>query len=63
MPPAFAMSASMSPDDTLGMSVSPLRATNVAFGGPGNKTLYITASSSIYRVWLNVPGAPLVRNK
>lgn len=31
--------------------------TNVAFGGPENQTLYITARSSVYRVRVNVPGA------
>jgi gluconolactonase len=31
-------------------------ASNVAWGGADRKTLYITASGSIYRVTLKVPG-------
>ncbi len=38
----------------------PERTSNVAWGGPGRTTLYITASSSIYRVRLKIPGAPLI---
>jgi gluconolactonase len=40
----------------LGVILTPERASNVAWGGAGRKTLYITASSSIYRVTLKVPG-------
>jgi gluconolactonase len=40
----------------LGVILTPERASNVAWGGVGRKTLYITASSSIYRVTLKVPG-------
>ena len=47
----------------LGVLLMPEKAANVAWGGGDRRTLYITASSSIYRVRLNVPGAPLVRNK
>lgn len=36
--------------------VTPERATNVAWGGPELRTLYITASSSVYRIRLGVPG-------
>jgi gluconolactonase len=36
--------------------LTPERASNLAWGGVGRKTLYITASSSIYRVTLKVPG-------
>src|ERR1700677_839762 len=36
----------------LGVILTPERASNVAWGGVGRKTLYITASSSIYRVTL-----------
>jgi gluconolactonase len=32
--------------------------SNVAFGGPDNKTLYITAQDSIFSIDLNVPGFP-----
>lgn len=33
-----------------------LRSTNVAFGDPDAKTLYITAQTRLYRIRLNVPG-------
>jgi len=39
------------------------KAANVAWAGPDRKTLYITASSSIYRIHLNVAGAPLTKAK
>jgi heat shock protein HslJ/uncharacterized lipoprotein NlpE involved in copper resistance len=35
----------------------------VAWGGEDHKTLYITASSSIYRIHLNITGAPMVRGE
>lgn len=41
----------------------PERVGNVAWGGSDSKTLYIAASSSIYRVRLNIPGEPVVRTK
>ncbi len=34
----------------------PPRATNVAFGGPDRKTLYITAAQNVFRVKLNTVG-------
>jgi gluconolactonase len=40
----------------------PERVSNVAWGGPDRRTLYVTASTSIYRVRLAIPGAPLIRN-
>jgi gluconolactonase len=40
----------------LGVILTPERASNVNWGGVDRKTLYITASSSIYRVVLKVPG-------
>jgi gluconolactonase len=40
----------------LGVILTPERAANVNWGGVDRKTLYITASSSIYRVTLKVPG-------
>jgi len=40
----------------LGTLLIPERTSNVAWGGTDRKTLYITASSSIYRVTLKVPG-------
>lgn len=41
----------------------PERVANVAWGGADRRTLYITASSSIYRVRLNIPGAPIVKGR
>jgi gluconolactonase len=35
----------------------PKAPTNVAFGGPERKTLYITARPHVYRVSVNIPGA------
>jgi gluconolactonase len=40
----------------LGTILIPERTANVNWGGADHKTLYITASSSIYRVTLKVPG-------
>jgi gluconolactonase len=31
---------------------------NLNWGGPDAKTLYITASSGLYRIRLNIPGIP-----
>lgn len=45
----------------LGIILMPEKTANVAWGGPDRRTLYITASSSIYRVHLNISGAPLVK--
>ncbi|HUN85892.1 MAG TPA: SMP-30/gluconolactonase/LRE family protein [Terracidiphilus sp.] len=45
----------------LGTILIPERVANLAWAGPDRKTLYITASSSIYRVRLSVTGAPLIR--
>ncbi len=36
---------------------------NLAWGGPDHKTLYIAASSSIYRIQTNVVGEPVVKSK
>ncbi len=44
----------------LGVILVPENTSNVAWGGADRKTLYITASSSIYRVRLNVAGAPMI---
>jgi gluconolactonase len=40
----------------------PERVANVAWGGPDRKTLYICASSSVYRVRLSIPGEPIVQS-
>lgn len=37
------------------------KAANVTWAGADRKTLYITASSSIYRIHLNIAGAPLTK--
>ena len=47
----------------LGTIVMPERTANLAWGPPDRKTLYIVASTSIYRVRLNIPGEPLIRQK
>jgi len=41
----------------------PQRVANVAWGGPDHKTLYICASSDLYRIHLNIAGEPLIQNK
>jgi gluconolactonase len=40
----------------------PEKTANVAWAGPDRQMLYIAASSSLYRVHLNIPGAPLIRS-
>jgi len=47
----------------LGTIVMPERTANVAWGGPDHKTLYITASTSIYRVHLKIAGVMPPRSK
>ena len=47
----------------LGTIVMPERVANVTFAGPDRKTLYIAASTSIYRIHLNIAGEPLVQGK
>ena len=42
----------------LGRIHIPESTTNCAFGGPENKTLFVTAGGSVYRIQLKVPGAP-----
>jgi gluconolactonase len=41
----------------------PEKTANVAWAGPDRRTLYIAASSSLYCVHLNIPGAPLIRSR
>jgi gluconolactonase len=53
-----------SPDGKpLGTIVMPERVSNVAWVGPDRKTLYITASTSVYRVRLKIAGEPVVHSK
>lgn len=40
----------------------PERVSNVAWGDADRKTLYITASTSVYRIHLKIPGAPMPRS-
>ncbi|MGB6192880.1 MAG: SMP-30/gluconolactonase/LRE family protein, partial [Terracidiphilus sp.] len=47
----------------LGVILVPENTANVAWGGADRKTLYITATSSIYRIRLNVAGAPMIRGQ
>jgi gluconolactonase len=47
----------------LGTILIPERVANVAWAGSESKTLYITASDKLYRVRLNIMGAPLVKAK
>jgi gluconolactonase len=47
----------------LGTIVMPERVGNLAWGGPDHKTLYICASTSLYRVHLKVEGEPTVHGK
>ncbi len=39
----------------------PEKVANLAWAGPDRKTLYIAASTSLYRVRLNIPGEPLIQ--
>lgn len=51
-----------SPEGTpLATMVMPEIVSNLAWAGAERKTLYIRASSSIYRVKLNIPEEPLIR--
>ncbi len=40
----------------LGTLVFPEQPANCDFGGPGNKTLFVTAQTSLYKVELEIPG-------
>jgi gluconolactonase len=42
----------------LGSITLPMRPSNVAFGGVNQKTVFITAQTSVYQVNVNVPGQP-----
>jgi sugar lactone lactonase YvrE len=41
----------------------PERVGNLTFAGADSKTLYIAASSGIYRINLSIPGLPVVQSK
>jgi gluconolactonase len=52
----------LSPDGKrLATLLIPERVANVAWGGADRKTLYICASTSVYRVRLSIPGEPVVQ--
>jgi gluconolactonase len=54
----------ISPDGKrLATLLIPERVGNVAWGGSDRKTLYICASTSIYRVKLGIPGEPITQTK
>jgi gluconolactonase len=46
----------------LGTLLIPMRVSNVAWAGADRKTLYVTGAESIYRVRLNIAGAPLIKH-
>ena len=47
------------PDGTLlGVVHTPEKAANCEFGGPDGRTLFITATTSLYSIDVAVPGAP-----
>jgi gluconolactonase len=51
-----------SPNGTpLATILFPEKTSNLTWAGPDRTTLYVTASSSVYRIRLNIPGAPLTR--
>jgi gluconolactonase len=45
----------------LGRIVMPDVTANLAWGGPDWRTLYLTASTSLYRMQMRVPGSPVGR--
>ncbi len=47
----------------LGTIVMPERVANMAWAGPDRKTLYICASTSVYRVRLTIAGAPIIKGR
>jgi gluconolactonase len=47
----------------LGRILMPEVVANVAWGGADRRTLYITASTSVYRVRLKIAGEPVVRQR
>jgi gluconolactonase len=47
----------------LAIILMPEKTANFTWAGPARKTLYLTASSRIYRVHLNIPGTPLTRQQ
>ena len=55
----MAQTVVISPDgERIGVIETPEKPANCTFGGPDNKTLYITARTSLYAVPMKVTGAP-----
>ncbi|GAB5374133.1 MAG: SMP-30/gluconolactonase/LRE family protein [Acuticoccus sp.] len=46
--------------ETLGVIRIPEKSTNFCFGGPGNATLFVTASTSVYRIRTRLEGFPMI---
>jgi gluconolactonase len=46
--------------DLIGRLLVPETVSNIAFGGPKNNRLFITASTSLYSLVMSVTGAPRV---
>lgn len=46
--------------ETLGVILTPEKSTNFCFGGPGSGTLYITASTSVYRIQTRLSGLSMI---
>lgn len=44
----------------LGVILTPQKSTNFCFGGPGLSTLYITASTSVYRIQTGMTGLAMI---
>lgn len=45
----------------LGRIIPPEKPANLAWGDPDNRTLYITAITSLYSIRVNIPGLPVIR--
>jgi gluconolactonase len=45
----------------LGTVIGPEHPQNIAWGDDDGRTLYLTAQTGLYRLRLNVPGAPAAR--
>lgn len=46
--------------ETLGVILTPEKSTNFCFAGGGSGTLYITASTSVYRIQTRLSGLPMI---
>jgi gluconolactonase len=48
----------IAPTGATKLTISVANASNLAFGGPDRKTLYITAGRTIYALPMNIQGMP-----